>query len=217
MTRPKSIKVFIKAQGQLCAFMWANVGPDGSVMMGFPSGGKEQIELVLDEELGELRPPTLLTAEEVHYPKVTFHPSGQFKLSVKMGKTSDAIDRATVSGPRLEDISDPRHMLEILIPRNLPAVTEQPTGRDIVIDASTAPAMPLRCTVSSMSHAKFQELANQRFVDTSVWEAVHELKSDNNVWVWTLRASRNDEVYSDRLRLFLYGPVKWGQRVAGVS
>ena len=195
-------------------FMWANMGPDGSVLIGFPITGKHQVVSVIDEKLGELRPPSVITEDVVERLKISFHPSGQFKLMTKMGRTANAIDRVTVEGPRLVDISDPRRMIELLLPREfllLPA--GKATERDIVIDATSAPNKPLRCTISCMSLIKLGEFVNSgsKFVDTSIWESFHALETETHAWVWTLRASHNDNIYADRFYIFLNGPVKWGQ------
>lgn len=212
MARPKSSKVYIRSGRHLYALMWAKIAGDGSVMLGFPFDGKEDIELILDEELGELRPNAIITREAICRPKINFHASGQYKLTVQIGKDSKAIDRATVQGPKLEDISEPRRMAEMLLPRMLPKADEQPTDLDIVLDATGCPDMPLRCTISCMSKEVFPKILERggRIVDTSVWECVHALENATHAWVWTLRASRNDEVYVNRVLVFLIGPIKWG-------
>jgi hypothetical protein len=106
-------------------------------------------------------------------------------------------------------------MIEIILPKDfLYLQTANVTERDIVIDATSAPNKPLRCTVSCMSLEKFAELipSRNKFVDTSLWEASHALQTITNVWIWTLRASQNDEIYADRLYIVLIGTVKWGAR-----
>lgn len=213
MARPKSAKIYIKRGEKLYNFMWANVGPDGSVMLGFPFEGKEAVELVLDETLGELRPPAVVTNERVGHPKISFHSSGHFKLTAEMGKTLDAVDRATIEGPKLTDISGPRRMVELLIPKMLPEATVKPNGLDIVLDATSSPEMPLRCTISCMGKGYLASSLekSEKFVDTSLWEFTHALENDTHEWVWTLRGSRNDEIYPDRIGIFLFGSVKWAQ------
>jgi hypothetical protein len=42
--------------------------------------------------------------------KFSFHPSGHFKMTALLGDAEDAIDRATVVGPRLEEIVGPERM-----------------------------------------------------------------------------------------------------------
>jgi len=218
LARPKSSKILIKHGEKLHAFMRAYPIADGSVLMEFLFEGKEKVQLVLDEELGEVRPTQIVTEESIGQLKISFHSSGQFKLMAKMGKSEDSIDRATIDGPPLKDIDNPRHMLEILFMRDWPLAiaqtTERDTERDIVLDATSAPNKPFRCTVSCMSRTRFEELLvkEHRFVDTSVWETTHALESDTHVWVWTLRVSRNDEESPNQFILFLIGPVKWGKK-----
>jgi hypothetical protein len=104
MSRPKSSKILIKRGEEFFQFMWANLGPDGSILTGFPEKGKHQVVSVIDEKSGELRPPFVVTGDVVDRFKISFHPSGQYKLITKMGRTYDSIDRVTVVGPRLADI-----------------------------------------------------------------------------------------------------------------
>lgn len=212
MARPKSSKILIKRGTELYSLMWANVGPDGSIMIGFPLKGKQQVISAIDEKLGELRPPEVITDDIIGRFKISFHPSGQAKLTTKMGQKANTMDRVTVECPRFEDIYAPRRMVEICLPKKLPMILEQPTERDIVLDATSAPERPLRCTVSCMAPTKFEEQITRgtKFVDTSIWEAVHALASKTHTWVWTLRSSGNDHIYPDRFFILLIGTIKWG-------
>ncbi|MEW6657089.1 MAG: hypothetical protein AB1424_00360 [Thermodesulfobacteriota bacterium] len=210
----KSNKILIKRGKEFYQFMWANLGHDGTVFIGFPGKGKHHIVSVIDDKIGEIQPHSIATEDFVGPFKISFHPSGQFKLMSKMGRQSDAIDRVTVEGPKLSDISEPRRMIEILLPQDFPILTvSQASMRDIVIDATLAPNKPLRCTISCMPLIKLQEIvtSGNKFVDTSVWEAAHGLQAETHAWLWTLRVSKNDNIYSDRLYIFLMGTVKWGQ------
>jgi len=214
MSRLKSNKILIKRGQELYQFMWANVGPDGSVLVGFPVKGKQQVVSVVDEKLGELRPPYIATEDVIGLFKISFHPSGQFKLMAKMGRKTNKIDRVTIDGPKLLDIYDPRRMIEVLLPKEflfLPA--DKVTEGDIVLDTTSAPNIPLRCTVSCMSPIKLEEFVRigRWFVDTSIWEFSNALQTEKHAWIWTLRASKNDKVYADRFYIMLIGTVKWGQ------
>jgi hypothetical protein len=63
-----------------------------------------------------------------------------------------------------------------------------------------------------MSKPEYQRVVDShdvRFVDTSEWESTGALENDSHVWTWTLRASKNDEHFSDKVRMVLLGPVKW--------
>jgi hypothetical protein len=211
MSRPRSAKIFIETHDGLCDFMWANIAPDGSIMVGFLYDVKEQVELIRDPQIGELHNTDLITSESVQQPKVTFHSAGHYKLPASMGLSEDSLDRATVKGLRLKDIVEPRRMLEILIPRTLRVTTSAFTEQDIRLDARHSTQRPLRCTVSCMAVDKYLEIfhSGQHFVDTSEWEVSDALADNSKAWVWTLRHSKNDTFASDRFFLFLCGPVKW--------
>lgn len=212
MARPKSAKIFIRALDGLTEFMWANVIADGTVLLGFPWDGKQLVELVMDD-VTDLGPADIVTREVFGKPKISFHPSGQFKLSALMGKSEDAVDRVTVVGPKLSDITGPERMAEVLIPQALPKTDNAPTGCDIILDATSAPSQPLRCTISCVALDKLWDVLNSKnaFVSTSSWEFVHALQNETHAWIWTLRASRQDKVYSNNLKIALLGPVKWGK------
>lgn len=211
--RPKSAKILIRVDNNLYEFMWVNIGPDDSVMMGFQFEGQQQVELVIDGALGELRPPYIHAPKLVSKPKISFHSSGQYKLDVLMGQHKCAVDRSTVVGPKLRDIIEPRRMAEILLPDALYPARSPPTERDIVLEATTAPALPLICTISCMAEDNFPDIVADgvRVVDTSNWEATNALTSGTHVWAWTLRTSPGHTVYPHRFIIGLLGDVKWGQ------
>lgn len=209
MSRLKSSKILVKSGEKLFSLMWANINRDGTVMIGFPFYGKERVEIVIDEELGELRPPEVNTEVFIGRPKISFHPSGHYKLETRMGRTPDSIDRVTVEGPRLADISDPRMMVEFRLPKNLLLSTEQANERDIVLDATSAPSRPLRCNIFCMSPVKLEEFVGRE--KNFVWGFVHAIESNTHAWAWTLCALINDKDYPNRFLIHLFGKVKWGQ------
>jgi hypothetical protein len=190
-------------------FMSAWVRKDGTVCMGFPGKWREWVEVVSDPDFGEIRPPTTFTEESDRDFKISFHPTGEYKLHAKMGKPTESSDRVTIVGPRFGEIASPRRMVEILLPRTLAAMSCEPSGADIIFEPKNQPQTPLRCTVICMDRRHFEDLTRP-FVDDSIWEAENALESDTLVWVWVLRASRQDEIYPDYLRVFLYGKPKWG-------
>ncbi len=194
--------------------MWADVSADGTVVMGLRFNGNSEIELVLDKELGELRPPQVITTQVVGPLKLSFHATGHYKLTARMGKENDSMDRATVVGPKLSDIDEPRRMAEILLPLDLPVATKQFTENDIALDITTAPPGPLRCVISCMSKTHFERImvAHTRFVDTSIWECNHALETGEQVWSWVMRRSATDTEYPNRFLVFLAGDIKWGQQ-----
>jgi len=214
MPRTKHCRIYLKSADELLDFMWADLTADGSVTMGFVFTGRSEVEFVLDQELGELRRPQLITTKVVGQPKLTFHASGHYKLTAIMGTSQDALDRATVLGPKLSEIDEPRRMAEILLPNTLPRAKKLVTDNDISLDMSTAPSGPLRCVISCMSRRRFEEVigSGSKFVNTSIWEFTHALESDNQVWSWVLRRSENDVLYPNRFFIYLAGDIRWGQQ-----
>jgi len=214
MAKGQSSKVFIKKGNQYFLFLFALLMEDETVIIGYPAKVKSGIKFVNDKVHGELRPPDLYAPEEVNTAsKISFHPSGQYKLTSKMARTFGEVDRATIVGPRLKEILTPRRMAEFLIPDEIPEIREPRALKDIVLDASHAPNVPLRCTVFCMSHEEFDKIIKDgkilyQFVDTSVWESVHALESEDHVWVFVLRQSREDTTISTG-GVFLIGEVKW--------
>jgi hypothetical protein len=209
----KHSRIFVKAGDRLFDFMWADVSSDGSVLMGLTQDGEGGVELVLDPDLGELRPQDIVAPQSVGALKLSFHATGHYKLSGQMGRDQCSIDRATVTGPRLAEISEPRRMAEFFIPAQLPRTSRDFTNNDIALDISDAPEPPYRCLISCMSVERFERHMGSggRFVDTSVWESTNALTTGRQVWVWTFRKSRNDREIPPRFIAFLPGFPKWGR------
>lgn len=214
MARKQHCRIYIKNNQQLLDFMWADISADGTIVMGFRFNGNSEIELVLDKKLGELRPPKIITTQVVNQLKLSFHATGHYKLNASMGKKIDSMDRATVVGPKLSDINEPRRMAEILLPPDLPTATTQFTENDIALDISTAPPGPLRCVIFCMSKTHFERIVAEhaKFVDTSIWEFNHGLETGEQVWSWVMRRSATDTECPNRFCVFLAGDIKWGQQ-----
>ena len=212
MAKQKSSKVFIKNGDSEKVFMWAIVGSDGSVMMGFPWETSEDLALVMDEDLGDLTREDVISQGFTGKSKISFHKSGHFKLNSRMGKSEDAIDRVTVKGPDLDEITSPVRLAELLLPESIPDSKYKPTDRDIVIDLTEAKSMPTRCTISCIGNDEFRKLKleNNRIVDTSIWEASHALENDTHTWMWTFRRSKEDSNFADKIYVTLLGSPKWG-------
>jgi hypothetical protein len=209
----KHSRIFVKSGDSLFDFMWADVSADGSVIIGLTQDGDGGIELVLDPELGELRPQDIVAPTSVGALKLSFHATGQYKLTARMGKDQCSLDRATVTGPRLIDILEPRRMAEFLLPAQLPRATKGVSENDIALDVSEAPPPPHRCVVSCMPLERFERhiAGGAPFVDTSEWESTHALVTGSQAWVWTFRKSRNDRETPPRFIAFVHGFPKWGQ------
>lgn len=210
MSRAKSSKIFIKNGADVHAFMWATMGNDGSVMMGFPWSSKESVELVMDKELGNLSKQNIFSTEYAGSAKINFHASGSYKLSCSMGQNATKVDRVTVIGSPLATISAPRRMAEILLPETIPNSSYCPSARDIVLDVTGSESAPIRCTVGCMSNAEFMSRnTDDPFVDTSEWEAWNALQSTSHTWVWVLRKSREDTLVPSKFFVTLLGDPKW--------
>ncbi len=209
----KHSRIFVKAGENLFDFMWADVSADGSVLMGLTQDGDGGVELVLDAELGELRPQDIVAPTSVGALNLSFHATGQYKLSAQMGKDRCSLDRATVTGPRLIDILEPRRMAEFLLPAQLPRATKAISENDIALDVTDAPPPPHRCVISCMSFERFERhiADGSPFVDTSEWESTHALMTGSQVWAWTFRKSRNDREIPPRFIAFVNGFPKRGQ------
>jgi len=210
--RRKSCKVFIRRGEDTVEFMWATVSDDGSVMLGLLADAQQEVEFVVDAVHDDVRKPKLITEKTVGRPKISFHATGKYKLDGRMGLEWNALDRATIEGPPLAEISEPRRMLEVLLPRSFPASRLTPTPVDIVLTADEGNQLPLRCTISCMAKSEAARIFGSEvpFVDTSAWECTGALENDTHVWTWTLRASRNDQLVADKVMMILIGPVKWG-------
>jgi hypothetical protein len=210
---PRHSRIFVKVGGNLFDFMWADFTEDGSVLMGLTQEGEGSVELVLDPDLGELRPQDIVAPQSIGALKLSFHASGHYKLSGQMGRDHCSLDRATVTGPRLAEICEARRMAEFFVPAQLPRASRAFTENDIALDISDAPPPPYRCLISCMALERFERhiADGSRFVDTSLWESTHALTTGAQVWAWTFRKSRNDRKIPPRFIAFLPGFPRWGR------
>jgi len=196
--------------------MWALSTDVGDVYMGFPFDTTEQVELVLHPQ-GEMRSPNIVAPPLTTRSKISFHATGKYKFESNVGETVAGIDRVTVQGPAPMTITEPRRMLEIIMPAELPIAERSIGPGDIVLDTTNAPSAPFRCTVYCMTPTQFEAATARALptVDTSIWESRAALENATHVWSWTLRVSANDKVQSDRFRVFLVGPIRWGSALTG--
>ena len=168
MAKPKSAKVYIRVGDCLFDFMWANVISDGSVIMGLRFQGQQHIEVVAERDR-QLRPPQIEALRIVCHPKISFHPSGHYKLDAQVGLTATSIDRATVTGPRFENIDEPCRMLEVLLPEVLPVASKGIADRDIILDATTAPRMHnLLHVQAAVSSSHGHQLKIRRYIHLGI-------------------------------------------------
>ncbi len=196
--------------------MWATVANDESVMMGFPWSSSEKVELIMDKERGDLAGDDIFQETFTGNSKINFHASGNYKLMSKVGSSADLLDRATVTGTPLKDISAPQRMAEIIIPEELPVTNHRPSDKDIVIDITGCSSQPTRCTVGCMSNEHFNSLpkSDNPMVDTSEWEAWNILSTQTHTWIWVIRRSRNDHSNTSKFYVTLLGDPKWAGDVS---
>lgn len=217
MSRITSSKIYIKCKEKVCDFMWLNVGPDDSIMLGFSQKGNESIQFILDENDKELRPKDLKIGKSLSNPKDTFHVSGHYKLSSFVGLNEENIDRCTVIGSPLNEITKPRRMMEVILPNKLQKTKNLISERDIILDStgfSINSPKPLRCTISCMDEVNYEQLIEKNipFCSTSECEFTRSLIYKNLIWTFTLRLSRLDTSLAEQFVSFVPGEIKWGQK-----
>lgn len=214
----KHSRVFIKSGNDLAYFMWTQFETSGDVYMGLTAEGSGSLELVFDPNLGRLRPENVVAPQSFENLKISFHATGKYKLSGLMGLNKDSLDRVSVTGPRLADISEPRMMAEILLPTHLPRATRNPSEHDITLDISPGPPPPHRCAIFCMPMQRYEEVlqGTTKLVDTSEWECTDAFTDGLQVWAWSIRKSKNDNVPPLRYLVYFPGIPKWGQPREGI-
>jgi hypothetical protein len=213
----KHSRIFIKSGSDLFYLMWAQFEVNGDVYMGLTAKGSGGLEQVYDPNLGKVLTKDIVAPQSDESLKISFHATGHYKLAARMGLNEDALDRVTVTGPRLADISEPRMMAEILLPAHLPCTTRTPSAYDISLDISPGPPPPHRCAIFCMSNQRYNEVVQgtTKLVDTSEWECRHAFTDGLQVWVWTIRKSANDRVIPPSYLVYFPGSPKWGQPING--
>jgi len=209
----KHSRIFIKSGNTLSYLMWARFEGNGDVYMGLTAKGAGGLEQVYDPKLGKVLAKDIFAPQSYGTLKISFHASGQYKLTGCMGLSEDSQDRVTVIGPRLADISEPRRMAEILLPAHLPQAQCKPSAHDISLDISPGPPPPHRCAIFCMSKKRYEEVlqGTTKLVDTSEWECTDAFTDGFQVWVWTVRRSTNDTAILPQYLVEFPGFPKWGQ------
>lgn len=188
---------------------------DNTVAVSFIPNGTHKMVKVFDKDRTYL-PSDLVTGDSSNNPKISFKASsGLYKLSTKIGKNSNSLDRVTLQDTPMTEISKPMRMLEIIFPSVFEIQEPAPhvnNERDIVIDVSMY-EYPTRCSIFCMSHNEYNNRNwNSLCVDTSTWEVSNALKNDTHIWVWVFRKSKNDkELFNPKLYYFIPGNIKWGK------
>ena len=142
---------------------------------------------------------------------MSFHPSGQFKRSTKIGRPGSSIDRCTVTGVQLKDIYEPRIMLMIFLPnlKTLGIRVEQLGDTDVVIDTASFPLGPLRCAVSCVAKEWYEAKSKEHiewFGPSTHEETIYvEMPLAKRVWAFTLYHSKNDKHTPSAYKVFLFG------------
>jgi len=213
----KHSRVFVKSANNLFYLMWAQFETNGDVYVGLTVKGSGGIDLVYDPDLGKVLAEDLVAPQTDEDLKISFHSSGLYKLSGRMGLNEDSVDRVTVTGPRLVDISESRMMVEILLPAHLPRTTRRPSAYDISLDISSGPPPPHRCAIFCMPKQRYEEVlqGTTKLVDTSEWECTHAFTDGLQVWAWTIRKSVNDKAIPSRYLVYFPGITRWGRPSSG--
>ena len=208
----KRSRVFVKAGNDLFYLMWVQFETSGDVYMGLTAKGSGRIEQVYSPDLGKVLAKDLVGPQTDEDLKISFHASAQYKLSGLMGLNQDSLDRVTVTGPRLADISETRMMAEILLPTHIPRATCEPAANDICLDISPGPPPPHRCAIFCMPKQRYEEVLQgaTKLVDTSEWECTDAFTGGSQVWAWAIRKSAKDRVISPRYFVYSPGITKWG-------
>jgi hypothetical protein len=95
--------------------MWAQFNANGDVYMGLTAKGTGGLEQVYDPNLGHVLARDIYAPQSNGSLKLSFHSSGKYKLTGRMGLSEDSQDRVTVMGPPLAEIAAPRMMAEVLL------------------------------------------------------------------------------------------------------
>lgn len=206
-------RVFIKSGSNLFYLMWSEFDTSGDVYMGLTAKGSGRLEQVYDPTIGHVQGSDIYAPQSVGSLKISFHTSGQYKLTGLMGLSKDSLDRVSVTGPALADINKPRMMTEILLPVHLPFASRKPGQYDITLDISPGPPPPHRCAIFCMSKQCYEEVLRQTIplIETSEWECIDAFTDGLQVWAWVIRKSRNDNVQWPRYLIDFRGIPKWGQ------
>jgi len=211
MAIQRSCKIFVQLADERCDLFWVNITRDRSVVLGASYKGTQTVHLAI-EEGNFYEPGDLITEPASQNAKITFHYSGNYKISARVGRTEKSMDRCTIVGPPLPEIGRPRRMAEIILPRVL-APSKKPVGDlDVVLDARRLPPGPLRCTLWCCNLEHFDEFMRNPFpiVDTSTAELTSAFEDGERAWAFTLRTSREDTTVDEGFYFHIPGKLKWG-------
>lgn len=206
------VRVYLKDADNLYYYFWADVSSDGSVIVGVPTAKEEKLAILSGPEM-ESSSDGVYTEGYQGNVKISFHASGMYKLNCNIGKSLKSLDRATVSGTPLTEISEPKLMAEVLIPENFPISLKTPKNGDAVIEFSNVEESPSRCSIFCLPNEQVAANINKRFLSTSAWEVLVPLENDTHTWVFVFRKSREDSCYPNTMYICLTENIRWGVEV----
>lgn len=219
MSKSSSVKIFLKKNHELLSFMWVRVSrKDGTVMMGFSGEAYKESVIKVFDTVGELTPDKDFVVENqnasIQQVKISFHPTGKYKLTSEAKIKKLSSDRVTVKGASFADIVKFTRMAEIILPKYLLVSELIPKEeKDIIFNLDEFSGKPLRCTISCMPRCDYERYFkdnNHKIVDTSTCEASAAIEVGHLIWVWTLRTSVNDsETTYKQFIIFVFGKILW--------
>lgn len=119
MSKKFKRRIFINKNDHFYDFMWADLSKDKSIVIGLSGFENGEIEEIYSPIEGHLNKNDLHKNIVSVAPKFTFHASGFYKGEGGVGISANSVDRPTIKGVPLNKISEPRRMLEILLPKNI--------------------------------------------------------------------------------------------------
>jgi hypothetical protein len=217
MSKKFKRRIFIKNEESFHDFMWADLTTDQSVVIGLSTIHTGIVKEIFDPIQGHLYEDDIYKKEGNVAPKFTFHVSGYYKGEGSAGIDPVSLDRPTIKGFPLNEITEPKRMLEILLPKNLCRSKHLPKQDDLVLSLNSGPQIPIRCVVTCMSLSKFKSINwnNARIIENSTWETHDALSTNLHAWVWTLGQCTTDSKFPSDFYVALIGEIRWGRKING--
>lgn len=195
--------------------MWAALAADQSIVIGLVNIDSVIVKDIFAPIHGHLHEGDLYKKEGDVVSKFSFHVSGYYKGEGSVGIDPTSLDRPTIKGLPLHEITEPKRMLEILLPKNLCRSKHLRKQDDLVLSLNPGPQIPLRCAVTCMSLSKFKSINwhNAHILENSTWETHDALSTNTHAWVWTLGQCTTDSKFPSDFYVALIGEVRWGRKI----
>lgn len=195
--------------------MWSDLTTDQSIVIGLSNIDNGIVKEIFAPIHGHLCDDDLYKREGDVAPKFTFHVSGNYKGEGSAGIDPNSLDRPTIKGLPLNEINEPKRMLEILLPKNLCRSKYLPKQEDLILSLNPGPQIPLRCAVTCMTLSKFKAInwQNAQIFENSTWETHDALSTNTHAWVWTLGQCTSDSKFPSDFYVALIGEVRWGRKI----